>query len=256
MIAMIAISVSGAAVPTAARTLPTAPSPSPSRWPSHSTALVKSRAPPSTIAKATMISSSSIASGEVEGETEDRVHGQELDALEPGRLAVLDHVVGDQDRDHDRAQLEAVEDERQRIRADEVGGDDEDRGDEEGDLAARADRDVDRQVHLVLAGDEDSDPVLGRVADDRDDDDADEELGEADRFGGFGDRADQHLGHDPDEDARDRQGDHRGFDRPAPAVLLLVVRIEEVAVRPQREDEPEAVGDDEDDRDGEREVLD
>ena len=49
--ATIAISVSGVAVPTAARTLPTAPSPSPNPWPSHSTALVNSSAPESTIAK-------------------------------------------------------------------------------------------------------------------------------------------------------------------------------------------------------------
>ena len=40
-----AISVSGIAVPTAASRLPTAPSPSPSRCPIHSTAFVNSRAP-------------------------------------------------------------------------------------------------------------------------------------------------------------------------------------------------------------------
>ena len=49
--ATIAISVSGIAVPTAASTLPTAPSPSPSRWPIHSTALVKSSAPARMTAK-------------------------------------------------------------------------------------------------------------------------------------------------------------------------------------------------------------
>ena len=42
MIATIGISVSGIAVPTAASRLPVAPSPSPSRWPAHSIALVKS----------------------------------------------------------------------------------------------------------------------------------------------------------------------------------------------------------------------
>ena len=112
----------------------------------------------------------------------------------------------------------------------------QDRGDEEGDLAAGADRDVDRQVHLVLHRDQHRDPVLGGVADDRDDDHADEELGEADRLRGLGDRADQDLGHDPDEDAGDRQRDHRGADRPAPAVLVLVLGVEEVAVGLQRED--------------------
>ena len=51
---------------------------------------------------------------------------------------------------------------------------------EQGDLGAGADGDVDGQVHLVLAGDEHRDPVLGRVADDRHDDGPDEELAEPD----------------------------------------------------------------------------
>ena len=42
--AMMGTSVSGRAVPTAASTLPTAPSPSSYRRPNHSTALVKSSA--------------------------------------------------------------------------------------------------------------------------------------------------------------------------------------------------------------------
>ena len=44
-IATSGIIVSGSAVPTAARTEPTAPSASPSRWPNHSTAFVNSSAP-------------------------------------------------------------------------------------------------------------------------------------------------------------------------------------------------------------------
>ena len=40
--------------------------------------------------------------------------------------------------------------------------------------------------------------MLGRVADDRDDDHADEELGDADRLEGLGDRADEDLGDQPD----------------------------------------------------------
>ena len=42
MMAMIGISVSGIAVPTAASRLPTAPSPMSSLWPAHSTAFVNS----------------------------------------------------------------------------------------------------------------------------------------------------------------------------------------------------------------------
>ena len=50
------------------------------------------------------------------------------------------------------------------------------------------------------------------------------------RVGGLRDRADQDLGHHPDQDAGDRQGDHGGADRPAPAVLVAVLGVEDVAV--------------------------
>ena len=53
MIATIGISVSGIAVPTAARMLPVAPSPISSRCPAHSTALVNSSAPARMTAKLT-----------------------------------------------------------------------------------------------------------------------------------------------------------------------------------------------------------
>ena len=60
MIATIGISVSGMAVPTAASRLPTAPSPSSSLCPIHSTAFVKNRAPARMIAKLTARSRISI----------------------------------------------------------------------------------------------------------------------------------------------------------------------------------------------------
>jgi hypothetical protein len=80
---------------------------------------------------------------------------------------------------------------------------DEHRRDEQGDLRARADRDVHRQVHLVLGGEVDRHPVLGGVADDRHHDQADEELADAELLGGLDDRADEHLGHDADRHAGD-----------------------------------------------------
>ena len=54
MIATIGIRVSGIAVPTAARTLPVAPSPRLRRCPSHSTALVNINAPARITAKLAM----------------------------------------------------------------------------------------------------------------------------------------------------------------------------------------------------------
>ncbi len=58
--AMMGMSVSGSAVPTAARTLPTAPSPSSYRRPNHSTPLVKSSADARMIARAMMRSTTDI----------------------------------------------------------------------------------------------------------------------------------------------------------------------------------------------------
>ena len=92
--------------------LPTAPSPRFSLWPSHSTAPVNSSAPARTTAKLTTRSDvvhragyggdRINRSGEVEGEAEDDVDREQLDPLEPGRLAVVGDVVGDHDRQQDR----------------------------------------------------------------------------------------------------------------------------------------------------------
>ncbi len=49
-----------------------------------------------------------------------------------------------------------------------------------GDLRARGDRDLRGEPHLPRVGDDDRAAVLGRVPDDRDDDDGDEELAQPD----------------------------------------------------------------------------
>src|SRR4051794_24196353 len=56
----------------------------------------------------------SAGSCDQERDAEDDVDGQQLDALEPVRLALVGHVVGDHHRQQDGADLEAVEDERHR----------------------------------------------------------------------------------------------------------------------------------------------
>src|SRR5688500_16747685 len=60
-----------------------------------------------------------VTSDEEEGEAEDQVHGEQLETLEPRRLALLRDLEGDQDGEHHRAELEPVEDERHRELADE-----------------------------------------------------------------------------------------------------------------------------------------
>jgi hypothetical protein len=57
---------------------------------------------------------------------------------------------------------------------------DDDRQESRADLSGRSRRDVDGDVHLVAGGEKTLHPVLGRVADNRHDDDADEERGQPD----------------------------------------------------------------------------
>ncbi len=64
---------------------------------------------------------------------------------------------------------------------------------EQRDLEARAERHRHRELHLVLVGELDGDEVLGEVADRRDEDHADEELGQAERLDERLDRADEDL---------------------------------------------------------------
>src|SRR5918998_2806558 len=81
-------------------------------------------------------------------EEDDAEHGvgrKQLEALVPRRLAVLGDVHRDDDREEDRAELEAVEDERHGVGADEERDEHEQRSGEERDLRARADRDVHRE---------------------------------------------------------------------------------------------------------------
>ena len=124
------------------------------------------------------------------------------------------------DAGQERRQLEGVEDERHRL-AEQVADEDEHGGDEERDLQAGADGDAQAEVHLVLVRDLDRDQVLGDVADQRHQHDADEERGQAPGFGGRLERADQDLAH---EDDRDRGGGqdadrHRQPHRRAPPRL-------------------------------------
>ena len=100
------------------------------------------------------------------------------------------------------------------------------------------------EVHLVARREVDRDPVLGGVADDGDDDDADEERRQADRLRGLADRADEDLRHHADRHAGEGQGDHALAHRPrlADVVLGAVLGVEEVLMRAQREDQPGHVG--------------
>src|SRR5688572_22607914 len=95
MIAMIGIIVSGSAVPTAARTLPTIPSPKPSFLPNHSIPFVKSSAP----ARMTMNETSSSAASTMRFTRPPCLLVRELVA---GRPAPRPHGADDRHDEDDR----------------------------------------------------------------------------------------------------------------------------------------------------------
>ena len=81
-----------------------------------------------------------------------------------------------------------------------------DRGDQEdGDLGARGERDLGRQLHAAAAGDDDRPAVLRRVADDGDDHRCDEEVAQVELLCEDLDRADEDLGDERGRDRRDRR---------------------------------------------------
>lgn len=133
---------------------------------------------------------------------------------------------------------------------------DEEGGDEEGDLHGGADGDADGEVHLVLVGDDDGRDVLCCVADDGDEDQTDEGLGDAGALDDGADGADEVVGADGDEDGDEDEDDGGGVGRKYLAFLLLAsfftftcgFFVEEAGVGLQLKEEVEDVEDKEDDR--------
>src|SRR5262245_51543975 len=123
------------------------------------------------------------AGKEVEGDGQDHVDAEKLRPFDPVRLAVHGDEGGHAGGDGDGEDLEGGEDEVHGV-AEGIAGEDEDGGDEEGHLGARTDGDPHREVHLVPHRHQDGGGVLGGVSDDGDQDDAGEDLGEAELLGG------------------------------------------------------------------------
>ncbi len=110
------------------------------------------------------------------------------------------------DLDHAKRQRQAGSDD-PRQQAD--GGRHEDR-----DLHRGRDRDLGRERRVPAPGDHDGSAVLGRVADDRDDHDRDEELAQSDRFAEVVERVDEDLGDEGRRDRRHREQKDRVPQRP------------------------------------------
>ena len=139
------------------------------------------------------------------------------------------------------------------VAIDDPAEDDEEGRDEQGDLQRRPERDAHGQVHLVLDGDDDGRDVLGGVADDGEQDQADERLGDVGRLDERVDAVDEELGADGHGDGHDDE--HGGRGPGAHLGLVFILRfglgfgfgVEEVGVGAQLEEEVEHVEDEEDD---------
>src|SRR5438477_413202 len=129
---------------------------------------------------------------EVEADSEHGVDGHEEGAFQPVRLAVERDDGGGEHREPDRRRLEAREGKVHR-RAEDDTGEDQDGRDEQGDLLGGLPGDAERDVHLAAPAESDGRGVLGCVADDGDDDDAHEGLGQVNRLQRAFEGADEKL---------------------------------------------------------------
>jgi hypothetical protein len=102
----------------------------------------------------------------VEGGGNDQIDKDEHGALEPRGLAVRQHEADERDRQKDGGDLEQVEVERHGLAAG-CGDQRHERNHKERNLDRRADGDADGEVDLALVRDRQRGRVLGRVADDR-----------------------------------------------------------------------------------------
>lgn len=121
-------------------------------------------------------------------------------------LAVGDEVVDEEDGDEQDGDLEGVEAQGHLVHAHAPADDDEQWDDEKGDLHAGANSDANGQIHLVLDGDGDGGGVLGGVADDREQDQADELGADGPALRDGTDAVDHELGADGDDGSGDGQG--------------------------------------------------
>src|SRR6266540_503960 len=160
-----------------------------------------------------------------------RVHHDEQGPLVPIAAAVGHHGGHDGGREDQGRELENLEVEGHRLR-EEQRNEHEDGGHEERDLRRGRRGHGHAELHLVPVRHQDRAPMLARVADDRDDDDPDEQIREAEtRLCRF-QRADEDLALDGDQCGGDEE--HRNRERSRPSRTLLDLRhgIEDVLVGP------------------------
>ncbi len=169
-----------------------------------------------------------LAGGYPEGQGDDEVEADKHSALKVVALAILDGVGDDQHAEGEGDSLEGLEAKSHGLVEHGPAEDDEERRDQQSDLDARADGDAHGQVHLVAHSHDAGRHVLGGVADDGDEDEADEVLAKVAGGDDGVDAVDQVVGAHRDEHCHDDEDEHGRDDREV--VLVRVVDVVRVVV--------------------------
>lgn len=192
------------------------------------------------------------------------LHSEAHAAFQIVRLAVLDEVVDNQHRKEEDDRLKALEVQRH-VAAHDPAEDDQERRHKERNLQTAANGHIDGEVHLALVRDDHGRHVLGRISDNRDEDETDERFVDVRRFDNSVDAVNEVVGTECNNDSYQDESDH-GRDRRENVTLLLTLLfvstflrldvIEELVVRVKLKDDVENVEEEENDGSTTRQELD
>lgn len=113
-----------------------------------------------------------------EGNGGNKVGAEQHDSLKPVGLSVLQQVVADKDSDEEDGSLKGGEVQRHGL-VDDPAENDQEGGEEKGNLQRGADSHSDSQIHLILDSHNHGSHVLGGVTDNGQQNQTDEGLGES-----------------------------------------------------------------------------
>lgn len=140
-------------------------------------------------------------------------------------LAVADEVVGEENGNEHDGDLELVQGQVHVLLIHAPADDDEERNEEQSNLHAGTNGDANGEVHLILDGDGDGGGVLGGVADDGQQDQADKLLAQSRRLSETVDGVDHELGAERDNDGGDEEGSDGHKEMQLGVVLLIFLLV-------------------------------
>ncbi|KAH6607600.1 hypothetical protein Trco_003913 [Trichoderma cornu-damae] len=163
---------------------------------------------------------------------DDGIEADQKEAFQPMALSVANEIVDQQHGDEHDGNLEGVEAQVHLVVAHAPADDDQQGDEKQGDLHAGSDGDANGKVHLVLDGDGDGGGVLGGVADNGEQDEADKLLGQGAVLGDGVDGSDHVLGAEGNDGGGGGKGADGDEEVQLGILLLLVVvllRVDEDA---------------------------